>query len=90
MVIHPEFHAARDGVGLTSEEPAELATDGVYYERCYVTTADGVTSLFRDEAPQAAYDAFEPSAIFEGIVTAIEKTGDDCTDHYPCGRYGRD
>ena len=31
--------------------------------------------MFRDEAPQAAYGAFEPSAMFEGIVTAIEKTG---------------
>ncbi|WP_247010573.1 DUF6282 family protein [Halorientalis litorea] len=75
VVTHPEFHAARDGVGLTPEEQAELATEGVYYERCYVTTADGITSLFRDDAPQAASDAFEPGAMFEEIVTAIEQTG---------------
>lgn len=75
VVTHPEFHAARDGVGLALDLQADLARDGVYFERCAIVTDETVRALFHDGAPAAAHDAFADGAMFERIVAGIEATG---------------
>lgn len=75
IVTHPEFHAARDGVGLTPSMQAELAYDGVYFERCSIATDETIRSLFLPDAPEAAYERFRDGAMFDEIVAGIDATG---------------
>ncbi|ELY38717.1 DUF6282 family protein [Halalkalicoccus jeotgali] len=75
IVTHPEFHAARDGVGLTLESQAHLAKDGVYFERCFIVADETVRELFLPNAPQSAHDTFADGAMFKEIVAGIEATG---------------
>ncbi|MCY4730848.1 hypothetical protein KY092_09790 [Natronomonas gomsonensis] len=90
IVTHPEFHAARDGVGLTPERQARLARDGVYFERCSIVTDETVRELFLPDAPEAAHDAFADGAMFDKIVAGIEATGPEhnllSTDYGQPGR----
>ncbi|WP_227378957.1 DUF6282 family protein [Haladaptatus halobius] len=75
IITHPEFHAARDGEGLTPADQKRLATDGVYFERCFIVVDESVRSLFHSDAPEAAHDAFRTEVVFENIVAGIEATG---------------
>lgn len=90
VVTHPEFHAARDGVGLTPARQAELARPGVYFERCAIVTDGTVRELFLPNAPEAAHDAFAGEEMFDRIVAGIEATGPDhnllSTDYGQPGR----
>lgn len=75
IVTHPEFHAARDGVGLTPERQAALARPGVYFERCSIVTDSTVRELFPADAPPEAHEAFRDGEMFDRIVAGIEATG---------------
>jgi hypothetical protein len=90
IITHPEFHAARDGVGITPQKQAELAREGVYFERCSIVTDETVRELFLPEAPQAAREAFADGAMFDRIVAGIEATGPErnllSTDYGQPGR----
>jgi len=90
IVTHPEFHAARDGVGLMPERQARLARDGVYFERCSIVTDETVRELFLPDASEAAHDAFADGAMFDKIVAGIEATGPEhnllSTDYGQPGR----
>jgi len=90
IVTHPEFHAARDGVGLTPEHQARLARDGVYFERCSIVSDETVRELFLPDAPKAAHEAFADGAMFDEIVAGIEATGPEhnllSTDYGQPGR----
>lgn len=90
IVTHPEFHAARDGVGLTPERQAALARSGVYFERCSVVTDPTVRELFPETVPPAAHEAFADGEMFDRIVAGIEATGPEhnllSTDYGQPGR----
>lgn len=75
IITHPEFHAARDGVGLTPERQARLARDGVYFERCFIAADETIRELFLPEAPQSAHEAFANGKMFDRIIAGIEATG---------------
>lgn len=75
LVTHPELHVARDGVGMSAERQADLARDGVYFERCVVVTGDGLADHLLPGAPEAARVAFEGDRMWDRIVAGIEATG---------------
>jgi len=75
LITHPELHAARDGVGLTDSQQANLARDGVYFERCYVVTNDEMADHLLPDAPEAARQAFIGDSMWDRIVSGIEATG---------------
>lgn len=75
IITHPEFHAARDGVGFTPEQQAALARPGVYFERCSIVTDSTVRELFPPDAPSEAYEAFCEGEMFDRIVAGIDATG---------------
>lgn len=90
IITHPEFHAARDGVGLTPERQTTLARPGVYFERCSIVTDGTVRELFPPEAPPEAHEAFADGEMFDRIVAGIEATGPEhnllSTDYGQPGR----
>lgn len=90
IITHPEFHAARDGVGITPEKQNELAGKGVYFERCSIVADESVRELFLPDAPKAAHEAFADGAMFDRIVAGIEATGPEhnllSTDYGQPGR----
>lgn len=90
VVTHPEFHAARDGVGLTPSMQADLARPGVYFERCFIVADETVRSIFPADSPASAHDAFADGGMFEWIVEGIEATGPEhnllSTDYGQPGR----
>lgn len=90
IVTHPEFHAARDGVGLAPERQTRLARDGVYFERCSIVTDETVRELFLPDAPEAAHEAFADGSMFDRIIAGIEATGPEhnllSTDYGQPGR----
>lgn len=90
IITHPEFHAARDGIGLTPSKQAELAQPGVYFERCSIVNDESVRELFLDDAPASAHEAFADGGMFDHIVAGIEATGPEhnllSTDYGQPGR----
>lgn len=76
LITHPELHRARDGVGMTPEVQAELAVDGVYFERCGLVFKQGVTDHLRSDAPRSKVKAaFDKEQMLKHMLAGIEATG---------------
>lgn len=75
LVTHPELHVARDGVGMPPERQADLARDGVYFERCVAATQEELVNHLLPDAPTAAREAFEGEKMWTRLVEGIKATG---------------
>lgn len=76
LVTHPELHRARDGVGMSPEVQAEIATEGVYFERCGIVFQDGITDHLLPEVSRSTIEpAFETESMREYMLAGIDAVG---------------